>query len=131
MVIPKLIGIVMVMLIASCCGRTSAEGTVAVRKLSMREIASLYERMASYNQTPVLWGKGGEPLPIEFVQAGAIQGEVGRVNQLVFGGCMDDKTVLLFEGLGEDAPGQVVLIAGEGSRPEILWTATDSSIDKD
>ena len=110
-----------VLSVQGCCSTSSDAGAARARQLTQTELGTLYEQMEGYSEKQVRWGAGGEPLPQEFADAGAKNGDVGHLDRLVFGGCMDDKAVLHFEGLRGTEPRQIVLIPGERLPIEVLW----------
>ena len=77
--------------------------------------------MEGFADQQIEWGNGGEPLPEEFARVGALYGDVGHLDRLVFGGCVDDKAALSFEGLRGRGTRLIRLIPGERKEPEILW----------
>lgn len=117
------------LLIASlqgCCHPSSASGAAKARALTQKQLEMLYTQMERYKDehTFIVWGEGFIPLPGEFAQAGALHGEAGGLNRLVFGGCRDDKASLFFSGLRGNGPKEIVLIPGEWQDAEVLWRAS-------
>jgi hypothetical protein len=119
-----------------CCCPSSSTGAAKARALTQEQLATLYARMESHTTRlgdfegrGIDWGSGksAAPLPEEFARAGAVSGNVGRFNWLIFGGCMDDKAILSFHGLREDGPKQIELMPGERQAPEVLWRAAEES----
>jgi len=123
---PLRIALVVITLLGlqACCfpSPSSAEGAERARQLTSVQLQAIYERMESHNNEVIFWGSKMEPLPEEFSRLGAIHGDVGHLNRLVFGGCMDDKAVLSFKGLWGEQPREIWLIPGEREEMELLWT---------
>lgn len=116
-----------------CCFPTSGQGAAKARSLSQEQLETLYTQMEKYQAEAerddgdgsIRWGEFNQPMPEEFARAGAIWGEVRRDGRLMFGGCWDDKAVLIFDGLGSAGPKEIWLVPGELLEPEVLWRAPE------
>ena len=82
--------------LSACCFPSSEKGAERARNLSQSELKGLYTLMEGFADQHIEWGNGGEPLPEEFARVGALYGDVGHLDRLVFGGCVDDKAALSF-----------------------------------
>jgi len=109
--------------LAGCCSPSSEVGAEKARSLSQIELQELYMFMSQYKDQYIEWGNGGEPLPPNLERAGVLYGDVGHLDRLVYGGCVDDKASLSFEGLRGRGIRRILLIPGERKAPEILWQA--------
>lgn len=119
---------VMALVAQGCCSPSSDVGAATARKLSQAELRSLYEQMEQYKGEYVAWGEPFSPLPEEFAKVGALYGDVGRLDRLVLGGCMDDKASLFFDGLHGNGQRQILLLPGERMEQEVLWRDSSSAL---
>ncbi len=106
--------------VQGCCSPSSSVGAARARSLTSPQLGAMYSQMERLKDQDIDWGERN-PLPREFSEAGALYGDVGHLDRLVFGGCMDDKAALVFDGLRANGPRQVRLIPGENQRDEVLW----------
>ena len=97
------------------------------RALSQSDLSAMYAKMESYGGAFIVWDERGEPLPAEFAHAGALHGDVGRLNRIVLGGCYDDKAALYFRGLDGSESKEIVLLPGERLQSEVLWRTPDTN----
>lgn len=123
-----LLSTLMALTLVACCSPSSEVGAERARSLSQADLQELYVFMERHKDQYMEWGNGGEPLPPNLERAGVLYGDVGHLDRLVFGGCVDDKASLSFEGLRGLGHRQIRLILGERKAEEILWRETEQSI---
>ncbi|HET7844810.1 MAG TPA: hypothetical protein VFL14_11710 [Xanthomonadales bacterium] len=112
----------------SCFFPSSDDGAARIRAIPKEELPRLYAHMqAEHDELSEggyrRWGRtrGARPVPDYFARLGVQHGEVGLRNRLVFGGCMDDKAMLHFEGLEREGRRRIVFGPGEFEPSEVLW----------
>jgi len=110
-----------------CCDSSSETGAARARQLSPAQLRALYTQMEEMHRALrpgeiVEWTPGERPLPEPFAQTGALFGDVGHLDRLVYGGCMDDKAFLHFEGLDGRCPRRIRQFPGERIPSEVVWS---------
>jgi hypothetical protein len=122
--------VVMTCFLLGCCPNPSSkDGAAKARALTKSQLHALYTDMQRFNQKGkyIVWGGERSPIPNEFARVGAVSGDVGHLNRLIFGGCMDDKASLIFDGLNGTGPKRIRLFPGEMIPDEVLWEEGDSA----
>jgi hypothetical protein len=116
--------LVLTCLLQACCPYpSSAEGAAKARALTKDQLRLLYKEMETFHKKGKLieWGDKMSPIPERFAHVGAYYGDVGHLDRLVFGGCVDDKASLIFEGLNGYGTRRIRLMPGETIPDEVLW----------